>query len=292
MSQYDIRTDLALESKEFIEEANGEIRGIKVDEWDEEKVEAHITRVEITSPNGAKIIKKPIGTYITIEADHLIECDETYQKAISEVIARQLLHLLPSIKKDSAVLVVGLGNRDVTADALGPSVVDALQITRHILKNFGEAAYPDKQPLSVSALAPDVMGKTGMETAEIIKGVISVTKPDFIVVIDALAARSTRRLNRTIQLTNTGIHPGSGVGNNTIGLTENLMQVPVIALGIPTVVDATTIISDAMSKQGVIMLEQTALDMRSMYVTSKDIDAIIRQLCQIVADALNYCFTG
>ena len=290
MTQYNIRTDLALESKEFIEEANGEIRGIIVDEWTEPNINVHITKVEITSPNGSKIMNKPMGTYVTIEADQLVDCDDAYKKNITNIIAEQLTDILPPIKDNTSVLIVGLGNRDVTADALGPSVVDSLQITRHIIKKFGATAYPDRRPISISSIAPDVMGKTGMETAEIIKGVNMVTKPDFIVVIDALAARSTKRLNRTIQLTNTGIHPGSGIGNSTIGLTKASLDTPVIALGVPTVVDASTIISDALNKNGEMQSNYHFSDTINMYVTAKDIDAIIKQLSQIIADALNICF--
>lgn len=290
MIQYNIRTDLALESKEFIEEANGEIRGIIVDEWTEPDINVHITKVEITSPNGSKIMNKPIGTYVTIEADQLTDCDDSYKKEITSIIAKQLTDILPPIKDNTSVLIVGLGNRDVTADALGPSVVDALQITRHIIKKFGAKAYPDRRPISISSIAPDVMGKTGMETAEIIKGINMVTKPDFVIVVDALAARSTKRLNRAIQLTNTGIHPGSGVGNSTIGLTESLLDTPVIALGVPTVVDASTIISDALNKNGEIQSNYHFPDAMNMYVTVKDIDAVIKHLSQIIADALNICF--
>lgn len=290
MTQYNIRTDLALESKEFIEEANGEIRGIIVDEWTESDINVHITKVEITSPNGSKIMNKPIGTYVTIEADQLTDCDDSYKKEITSIIAKQLTDILPPIKDNTSVLIVGLGNRDVTADALGPSVVDALQITRHIIKKFGAKAYPDRRPISISSIAPDVMGKTGMETAEIIKGINMVTKPDFVIVVDALAARSTKRLNRAIQLTNTGIHPGSGVGNSTIGLTESLLDTPVIALGVPTVVDASTIISDALNKNGEIQSNYHFPDAMNMYVTVKDIDAVIKHLSQIIADALNICF--
>lgn len=284
MEQHRIRTDLALESKEFIEKANGEIRGIIVDEWNEGDKDVHITKVEITSLNGSKIMRKPMGTYVTIEADHIIDCDETYRKEITEIISRKLTKILPPINDNSSVLIVGLGNRDVTADSLGPAVIDALQITRHIIKKFGSKAYPDRRPISISGIAPDVMGKTGMETAEIIRGIVTVTKPDFIVVIDALAARSPKRLNKTIQLTNTGIHPGSGVGNSSTGLTKELLQIPVIALGVPTVVDASAMIREHHS-------DHHFHDTINMYVTAKDIDAIIKQLSQILADALNQCFS-
>ena len=146
------------------------------------------------------------------------------------------------------MMVVGLGNRDVTADALGPNVVDNLTITRHMVKEFGKAAYGKNRIHMISGLIPGVMAKTGMESAEIIKGVVEKTRPDVVVVVDALAARSTKRLNRTIQVTNTGIHPGSGIGNHRNSITKESLGVPVIAIGVPTVVDAATIVNDAMEK--------------------------------------------
>ena len=150
--------------------------------------------------------------------------------------------------EERSILVVGLGNRDVTADSLGPCTIDNLFITRHIIREYGRQAYRASKIHQISALVPGVMAKTGMETAEIIKGVIKETTPDIVIVIDALAARSTRRLNRTVQITDTGIHPGSGVGNHRNALTQESLGVPVIAIGIPMVVDAGTIVSDALEK--------------------------------------------
>lgn len=197
-------------------------------------------------------------------------------------------------------MVVGLGNRDVTADALGPNVVDNLVITRHMMKEYGKAAFDKKKVYMVSGLVPGVMAKTGMESQEIIKGVVEKTKPDVVIVVDALAARSTRRLNRTIQVTNTGIHPGSGVGNHRNAITEEALGVPVIAIGVPTVVDAATIVSDAFEK----MMRQAGeepLDIQdelhaglgelyNMYVTGKDVDFEIKQISHIICNALNNTF--
>ena len=188
---------------------------------------------------------------------------------------------------------MGLGNRDVTADALGPEVVDHLNITRHMLRQFGHAAYSCEKVHEISSIVPGVMGKTGMETAEIIKGVVDSTTPDVIVVIDALAARSTRRLTRTIQITNTGIQPGSGVGNHRHSLTEESLGVPVIAIGIPTVVDAATIVNDAIGHlhQEDPELQNTFHDMNNMYVTAKDIDSTIKRLGFTLSEALNMAFS-
>lgn len=293
MANFPIRTDLALEAREFIEQANGEMRGVIVNTYRDADDTVQITHVQITTKNGAAAMGKPIGTYITLEADHLIEPDEDYHREVSKVIARELKKLFPDSQKEKAILVVGLGNRDVTADALGPKVADHLNITRHMLRQFGHAAYSCQKMNEISCIVPGVMGKTGMETAEIIRGVILTTSPDLIVVVDALAARSTRRLTRTIQITNTGIHPGSGVGNHRDSLTKDSLGVPVIAIGIPTVVDAATIVTDAVGH----LHEEDSIpggtfhDMHNMYVTAKDIDATIQRLSYTLSEALNLAFS-
>lgn len=292
MANFPIRTDLALEAREFIEEANGEMRGVIVNTYSAASDTVQVTHVQITTKNGAKSMGKPIGTYITLEADNLTEPDEDYHREVSKVIAKQLKHLLPNFEEEKSILVVGLGNRDVTADALGPEVVDHLNITRHMLRQFGPAAYSCNKVHEISSIVPGVMGKTGMETAEIIRGVVASTTPDVIVVIDALAARSTRRLTRTIQITNTGIQPGSGVGNHRDSLTEESLGVPVIAIGIPTVVDAATIVNDAIGHlhQDDPELQNTFYDMHNMYVTAKDIDSTIKRLGFTLSEALNMAF--
>lgn len=292
MANFPIRTDLALEAREFIEEANGEMRGIIVDTYKDADNTVLVTHVQITTKNGAKAMGKPIGSYITLEADNLADADEDYHREVSVVIAKQLHKLLPQLTEEQSILVVGLGNRDVTADALGPEVVDHLNVTRHMLKQFGHAAYSCEKVHEISSLVPGVMGKTGMESAEIIKGVVASTNPGIIIVIDALAARSTRRLTRTIQITNTGIQPGSGVGNHRNALTEESMGIPVIAIGIPTVVDAATIVNDAVGhlSQDSPEMQNTLHDMHNMYVTAKDIDETIKRLGFTLSEALNIAF--
>lgn len=306
MANFPIRTDLALEAREFIEEANGEMRGIIVDTYSDASDSVQVTHVQITTKNGAKAMGKPIGTYITLEADALTEPDDGYHREVSVCIAKHLQSLLKECNNDGfgnsekSILVVGLGNRDVTADALGPEVLDHLNITRHMLKQFGPAAYSGKKVPQISGLVPGVMGKTGMETAEIISGVVNSTTPDIVIVIDALAARSTKRLTRTIQITNTGIHPGSGVGNHRHSLTKESLGVPVIAIGIPTVVDAATIVNDAIERintkhnKSVDFFtddtKETLYDMHNMYVTTKDIDSTIKRLGFTLSEALNIAF--
>lgn len=292
-----IRTDLALEARESAEEASGDLRGVSVDEYDLEESDIHVTKVVIESANGATALGKPVGTYITLEAPAMTEPDEDYHKEISEEIARQLWTLLPDMTKEQSILVVGLGNRDVTADSLGPRVTDNLLITRQVMKEFGAAAYNREKMHLVSAVVPGVMAATGMETAEIIRGVTSQTKPNAVVVIDALAARSTRRLNRTIQITNTGIHPGSGVGNHRSAITAQTIDVPtVIAIGIPTVVDAQTIVNDALGKwhagepAGDMETPELIPELANFYVTGKDVDEIVKRLSYTISEGLNRTF--
>ena len=211
--------------------------------------------------------------------------------------------LLYTSEHDKEVLVIGLGNRQATPDALGPYVADNLNVTRHIVKEYGKYAALEEMNCVVSAIVPGVMAQTGMETAEIIKGVVRETKPDLLIVIDALAARNSRRLNRTIQIADTGINPGSGVGNYRNAITKETIGVPVIAIGVPTVVDAVTIVSDTMenllsaletseSLKGVglvlggyseaekyeLIKELIAPNLNSMFMTPKDIDETVKRL--------------
>ena len=297
MSNFQVRTDLALEVRESISEAESELRGVRVEEYYKEEEDVRVTKVMVDTKNAAKVMGKPVGTYVTMEAPAMVEPDEEYHREISDCLAEELLNMLPGREEEQSVLVVGLGNREVTADALGPQVVDNLFITRHIVREYGKAAYNCDRMNLISALEPGVMAKTGMETAEIVKGVVAETAPDVVIVIDALAARSTKRLNRTIQITNTGIQPGSGVGNHRNALTEESLGVPVIAIGIPTVVDAATIVWDALEK----MLEEEQEDdvkymgrhhlnlpeLNNMYMTGKDIDAVIKRVSYTVSEGIN-----
>lgn len=298
MRNYQVRTDLALEIRESMDEASGRLRGVRVEEQYHEEEDIRVTKVVIDTKNAAKTMGKPMGIYVTMEAPAMIEPDEDYHREISGCLAEELLRLLPGADREQSVLVVGLGNREVTADALGPQVVDNLFITRHIVREYGKAAYNCEKMNQVSALEPGVMAKTGMETAEIVKGVVEETAPDVLIVIDALAARSTRRLNRTIQITNTGIQPGSGVGNHRNALTEESLGVPVIAIGIPTVVDAATIVGDALEKlleedgdlSGLRWKENQNLnfsELNNMYMTGKDIDAVIKRVSYTVSEGIN-----
>lgn len=293
-----IHTDLALEAKERYEEDNVEIRGVCIEEEYNEEKDIRTTLVKIETENGARAMGRPQGSYLTLEAPNLSIPDEGYHREISEELARQVKKLIPD-KKELTVLVVGLGNRQVTPDALGPDVVDNLKMTRHIILEYGAQAMGEQNRYQVSGLVPGVMAQTGMETLEIVKGVINETRPDVVIAVDALAARSTKRLNRTIQITDTGIIPGSGVGNHRNGLTKETLGVKVIGIGVPTVVDAATIVQDSMEKLLQTLEEKEKKEfleemippaLYSMFVTPKDVDETMKRLSYTISEGLNRVF--
>lgn len=295
MSLYEARTDLALESGEKFKKDNVEIRGVSIDESYDEEKDIRTTVVRIETENGAKTMGKPQGLYITIEAPDLSVPDEGYHEEVS----REIFHHLRSMydfEKEQSVLVVGLGNQDITPDALGPFTVDNLRITRHIIKEYGAEGVGEEAAHMVSALIPGVMATTGMETLEIIKGVIRQTAPDVVIAIDALAARSLKRLGRTIQMTDTGVNPGSGVGNHREGLNKETLGIPVIGIGVPTVVDAATIVYDSMEhmlnvldegERDEFLGEMITPALRSMFVTPKDVDETVKNLSYTVSEGIN-----
>lgn len=312
---YQIRTDLALETQEKMQEDHVELKGVR---FIEERIDKNLTisTVVIETENGAKTMGKPKGTYITIEAGNMDEEDEDYHREISIQLANVIKKLLHVKKSELSVLVVGLGNREVTPDALGPRVVDNLFITRHIINEYGKYAFGEAGVNRISSIVPGVMAQTGMESLEIIKGVIKETKPDLVVVVDALAARSTKRLNRTIQVTDTGINPGSGVGNHRHGLNEKSLGVPVISIGVPTVVDAATIVNDTMYNLVAALAQSEAFsavgnsletlndaekyelirelltpNLNTMFVTPKDIDESVKRLSFTISEGLNIAFS-
>ena len=245
MDRYNVRTDLALEQRERFVSDQIEIPGVAVEETYDDMCEVRVTTVRIETENGAAVMGKPVGNYITLEAPKMAEADESYHREISGKLMEVLEGCLPEKEEGQSILIIGLGNRNVTPDALGPLVVEHLDITRHLVKEYGKYALDGEADRLVSAVVPGVMGQTGMETVEIVRGIVEETEPDFVIAIDALAARSVRRLNRTIQIADTGIAPGSGVGNHRNAITEETVGVPVIAIGVQTVVDAATIVGDS-----------------------------------------------
>ncbi|MFW6023018.1 MAG: GPR endopeptidase [Halanaerobiaceae bacterium] len=243
--------DLAVDAHDLaVERTGGEVKGVSVVE--ETTKSTKITRIDVMNEDGARTIGKPIGRYITIESEGLKGQNRLVHDEISEVFASELGTMInfdqirPHPNLEPTVFVVGLGNWNATADALGPQVLNHLMVTRHLYQEAPPELRKGLRP--VCALSPGVLGLTGVQTAEIIKGVVEMVKPNLIIAIDSLAARHTGRLANTIQLSNTGIAPGSGIGKARMAINQETMNIPVIAIGIPTVVHAMTIVNDAMEE--------------------------------------------
>jgi spore protease len=249
LSMYSIRTDLAVEAREMViadrsvhqQDNISQIEGVIIKEKEESGI--HVSLVEITAEGEKALGKKP-GRYLTMEVVGIRQQDTVLQQKVEKVFATEFSRFIKEmgISDDASCLVVGLGNWNVTPDSLGPLVCENLLVTRHLFQLQPESVEEGYRP--VSALSPGVMGLTGIETSDIIFGVVEKTKPDFVIAIDALASRSIERVNSTIQISDTGIHPGSGVGNKRKEISKETLGVPVIAIGVPTVVDAATITSD------------------------------------------------
>jgi len=243
--QIQIRTDLAIEAKEMYVENNNanerEIIGISSKEKQVDNIK--IVYVDIDQ-QGAKSLGKKPGAYITIYADGVKKQDTLKQNQAAKVLGEELRQLLlrNNIKPNDTGLIVGLGNWNVTPDALGPMTAEQILVTSHLFKLEHESVADGYR--SVASVTPGVMGVTGIETSDIIFGIVEKFKPDFVIAVDALASRSIERVNETIQLSDSGIHPGSGVGNKRKELSKDTLGIPVIAIGVPTVVDAVTIASD------------------------------------------------
>lgn len=300
--QYEIRTDLALENREIYrlaQKIENEIPGIETEVNDSDS-DMLVTKVKILTNEGAEALGKPIGNYITIESQMMNDEVESIDNKIIQKVADTIKDISHLVKKDT-VLVVGLGNGDVTPDALGPKVVENLQITRHLIEYAPE--YVKEGTRAVSAIIPGVLGTTGIETSEIVKGIVERVKPDLVIVIDALASKNMDRISKTIQIADTGIIPGSGVGNSRFAITKETLGVPTIVIGVPTVVGIPTIVDEAIS----YVIEKTSEDdtekeelknknyMKEILenkkfdfmVTPKDIDDIINNLSNLVANSIN-----
>lgn len=282
----DIRTDLAVEAANMQKD---EITGIESEATVENGIK--IERVRITNDAAAKKIGKPVGNYITITAKDLSDNDrEEYENACM-CVAEELKKIL-NIEEKAPVLAVGLGNGHITADSIGPKSVKNLLVTRHIKEMMPDEI--DESVRAVSAITPGVMALTGIETGDIIKGITEKVKPNLVIAIDALAARSMERLGRTIQIADTGINPGSGVGNNRKELSEKTLGVRVIAIGVPMVVDAMTVALDCMEiaageDKGRYMDIYSRMEPGNadMVVTPKDVDSLSDRCAKIIANGIN-----
>ncbi len=305
-----IRTDLAIEAREAIYKSGNEAENDGINIISSEDEIMTVTQVEITTDSGSKKLGKPKGRYITIESEEMRYNNIDCQKKITLTLSDKINELI-NINKQNKILVVGLGNRNVTPDSLGPKVADRILVTRHILDTLPKEI--KNSVGNVCAISPGVLGITGIETFDIIKGISDKTKPDIVIAIDALAARSINRINSTIQLSDTGICPGAGIGNARKALNKENLGIDVISIGVPTVVDAATMINDTFDGILSSMAEKSepksetfkcikhlcdedkfddilkALEPYSgnMFVTPKEVDSTIERLADIIANALN-----
>lgn len=309
---FSVRTDLAIEARELAAEGHteetDELDGVTVET--EENPDYFLTHVCILSEKGSQLMGKPMGNYITLESEKLKENDVECHEKIIKVLAENIRSLVTFGEKD-CILVAGLGNWNITPDALGPKVVSKVLVTRHLQGTLPEEIEETVRP--VAAVSPGVMGITGIETGEILKGIVDKLQPTLLIAIDALAARRSNRINAAIQLSDTGISPGAGVGNKRMMLDQESLGIPVIAVGVPTVVDAATLVNDTMDKILGEMMQQTekgtafyqtlqSLEKEekyqmitdilgpytgNMFVTPKEVDAVVDRLANIIANSIN-----
>lgn len=284
-----VRTDMALEASQ----AAGSIPGVHVSQWGEESVS--ITEVRVETEEAAQRLGKSVGTYLTLECEGVRRRDPAAREEVQNVLGEEIARLLPPDEQGAPVLVVGLGNRRVTPDSLGPKTVDGTLVTRHLLRELPDKV--DERLNPVCAIAPGVMGATGLETMETVSALVKEIHPRCLIVIDSLAARASSRVGVSIQLSDTGIQPGSGVGNHRRALNERELGVRVIALGMPTVVYAVTIARDALEILGEGETNPAALDevtkslfeneIGEMIVTPREVDDMIDDAAQMLAGGIN-----
>ena len=304
-----IRTDLAIEAKEIYEKENkSKIPGVQVEE--EKDGDIRITKVRILDDSGERAMGKPVGTYVTIDIPEFTHYDSDTMDEVSETMAKVLTPMV-KLDKSMTALVVGLGNSNITPDALGPQVIGKLMITRHLKEMVPDSIDEDIRP--VCAISPGVLGTTGIETGEIIRGVVDKIKPNLIIAIDALASRRMERVNRTVQIGDSGISPGSGVGNKRMEISQRTLGIPVIAIGVPTVVDAATMANDTIDLAIDEMIKQAtsggefynmlkSIDKNekqkmieeilnpyvgNLMVTPKEVDLVIDSLSKVIANGIN-----
>lgn len=311
---YNFRTDLASERREIYQKASKlkEIDGI---EANQEQIDENIKveRVKITNENGEKAIGKPKGNYITIDVKKLKIAQEEEIAKAAETLSNELRQIIDlHIDKKGEILVVGLGNIYVTPDALGPKVINEIEVTRHIINYLPQ--YIEKGTRMVSAISPGVLGTTGIETVEILKGIVENINPKLVIVIDALASRSIERISSTVQISDTGIVPGAGVGNTRSEISQITLGIPVIAIGIPTVVETAVLVNDSLDLFITKLQDEAksndylnSLKEQDNYeeikevlipkdynliVTPKEIDDLIENMKEIVASGINRCYVS
>lgn len=307
---YNFRTDLASERRDIYQKANnveGQINGVE-SEQEEIDENLRVERVKITNEEGEKAIGKPVGTYVTVDIKGLKIAQEEELEKAATVVSRELGKIIDNhIDKQGEILVVGLGNIYVTPDSLGPKVINNIEVTRHIINYLPQ--YVEEGTRMVSAISPGVLGTTGIETVEILKGIVDNINPKLLIVIDALASRSIERISSTVQISDTGIVPGAGVGNTRSEISKNSLGIPVVAIGIPTVVETAVLVNDSLD----LFIEKLQEEAKSndylnrlkeednyeeikealipkeynLIVTPKEIDELIENMTKIVANGIN-----
>ncbi len=278
------RTDLALEARELWRESAGETTKLPgVEAADGEREGVPVTTVRILDAEGEAALGKPRGSYVTLTLDGLQRREDGILTRSAKALAWELGAMMKDIPADGLVLAVGLGNRAITPDAVGPKVHEHTLVTRHLVEQVPEH-FGGMRP--VASLAAEVLGSTGVESGEVVKAVCEKIRPACVVAVDALASRSLERLCRTVQLADTGIRPGSGVGNHRFALTEETLGVPVIAVGVPTVVDCGTLAADLVDADEPLEMGEG----RELLVTPKDIDSQVCDLSRVIALGLNLAF--
>ena len=287
------RTDLAMEA--FDGEDQASLPGLEVSQWEESGIT--LTEVAITDREASDRLGKPCGRYLTLQCALLRRRDADVRQAMAGLLSEELSRMLPEDAGERCVLVVGLGNRQITPDALGPSVIDRTLVTRHLRDQL----FPMSDMRPVCAMAPGVLGVTGIETMDVVESMVRLTQPAAVICVDSLAARDSARIGATVQLTDTGIQPGAGVGNHRRALTRESVGAPVIAIGVPTVIHAATLARDAMDwlnrregrdagdGEALEAMERALLgaDVGEMIVTPREIDALIQDAAGIIASAVN-----
>lgn len=307
---YNFRTDLASERRDIYQKANnveGQINGVE-SEQEEIDENLRVERVKITNEEGEKAIGKPVGTYVIVDIKGLKIAQEEELEKAATVVSRELGKIIDNhIDKQGEILVVGLGNIYVTPDSLGPKVINDIEVTRHIINYLPQ--YVEEGTRMVSAISPGVLGTTGIETVEILKGIVDNINPKLLIVIDALASRSIERISSTVQISDTGIVPGAGVGNTRSEISKNSLGIPVVAIGIPTVVETAVLVNDSLD----LFIEKLQEEAKSndylnrlkeednyeeikealipkeynLIVTPKEIDELIENMTKIVATGIN-----
>ena len=292
---FTVRTDLACECMEKGPSALTE--GV----YKEEQIgDVKICRLQIPTMKAAEEIGKPVGSYVTFQCGKLHNLTEVQARLLTELLGGELKGVArrlsgKDVNESFSVLVAGLGNAELTVDAIGPQTVKLLTATRH-LRKYEQELYRDLECVAISAIAPGVLGQTGIETLELLRGIAEYVKPDVVLVVDALAARSCQRLTSTVQISDAGICPGSGVGNHRKAITKESLGIPVISLGVPTVVDSSTLVYDALEQAGIREICEPLKEVlkrgKSFFVSPKESDLITKRISELLACSIGVAFGG